>query len=111
MKKFFIAVVVSLLAICFSEEFNGFLGIEWGTERKACLEAMTVKGWYSYGDDLMHFAGKTYGGRKTVCVLFQFDEDRLVSIGVLFPYPSDSDKVFDALIKKIRIGWSGRKKM
>lgn len=34
MKKFFIALAVSLLAICFSDEFKGFLGIGWGLDEK-----------------------------------------------------------------------------
>lgn len=109
MKKFFITMVVSLLAICFSEEFNGFLGIEWGTERKACIDAMTANGWKwqnSKYNDSEQFSGKTYGGKKIENVSFWFDgNDCLRSIVIHFSNYDDVNKVYDALIKKYDLGY------
>lgn len=102
MKKFFIAVVISLLEICFSEDFKGFLGIEWGTERNVCIDAMMKKGWQCNNDGkYLICTGGTYGGKQTKMVSFDFDDRGLLrEIFVFFYDENDADLIIDALIKK-----------
>ena len=110
MKKFFIALAVSLLAICFPDEFKGFLGIDWGTGRKACVAAMREKGWtHNIDEERDKFYGKTYGGKSTESVLFGYDdEEKLRTVFVFFQKDGDADRVFAALAEKYGLGYMHR---
>lgn len=107
MKKPFI-IIILLFSISFSnfaEEFKGFLGIPFGTQKIDVYKTLTNKGW-KLQDDIdicLFFAGKQYAGKDIKWFDVFFENNCFSTVTIYFENPEDEKEVMAAMIKKYEL--------
>jgi len=102
MKKIIVFLVFVLMAcVCFAEEFQGFLGIPFGSSKAYALTTMNKKGWdFRISDSRnYHFYGKQYAGKDVDEIVFSFQGDMLQSVIVVVNH-DDALEIFNAMSRK-----------
>ena len=111
MKKLFLIAIVSLLSVCFAEEFAGFQGVAFGTPRKECVSLMKSKGWI-YSKPASNkktdtfkpgLKQHTYAGMEVDYIFFDILDDKLAVVTILFRDQSGAIFTADALKKKYNL--------
>lgn len=97
-------IAIFCLSLCFAEDFQGFLGIPFGTSKSKVCSEMKNKGWdyvlSSSTNTELVFSGKKYAGKNTERIIIFLSENKIYSVAVDFRNYSDANEILTALIDK-----------
>ncbi|MBE6354559.1 hypothetical protein [Treponema sp.] len=107
MKKMLILFLLIFSFASSAQEFNGVLGIPFGSSKIYTQNEMIKKGWTKsslvYDKAMLCFKNKKFANKPVTLIVFSFPRNYLSEVNIFFENTDDANEVLNAYIKKYNL--------